>query len=168
MDMRLALAACVVIGSTLCGKAAADQLRRRANTLDALAEGLRSLRVHMTGLYEPVQLALERSDCPLFTLVADGMKGGVGAKDAWAAVRRVAIRRGGPADALTERDLGVLDALFTGLGQSGREEQEALLDGAMEALTRLRDAARRKAGEADRLYVSLGLLIGLMLALIVV
>lgn len=168
MDTRIALAACVVLGSTLCGKAAADSLRRRANTLDALGEGLRVLRIHMTGLFEPVQLALQRSDCPILALVAKDMQNGRGAAQAWAQAKPEATRRGGPADALTQQDLGALDVLFAGLGQSGREEQEALLDSAIESVARLRQAARKRAGEADRLYVSLGLLIGLMLALIVI
>ena len=38
----------------------------------------------------------------------------------------------------------------------------------MQTVGLLRDGALRKAGEADRLYVSLGFLIGLMLALIVI
>ena len=45
---------------------------------------------------------------------------------------------------------------------------EALLDASMETVNRLRDGALRKAGEADRLYVSLGFLVGLMLALVVI
>lgn len=168
MEVRVALAACVVLGSTLCGKAAADALRRRVNTLDALAEGLRTLRIHMTSLFEPVRLALERADCPLMTLVAAEMDDGRCADEAWRAVRPRAARRGGPADALTPQDMQALDTLFSRLGQSGRDEQEALLNTAAEAVGRLRDSARKKAADGDRLYVSLGLLVGLMLALIVI
>ena len=51
---------------------------------------------------------------------------------------------------------------------TGREEQDLLLSGVVEALDRQQQAAQVKAGEADRLYLSLGLLIGLMLALIVI
>ena len=42
-----------------------------------------------------------------------------------------------------------------------------MLTAGLTELERLRDEARGKAGEADRLYGTLGLLIGLMLALIV-
>lgn len=168
LETRIALAACVVLGSTLCGKAAADAARRRYRVLCALAEHLQTLRIHMTGMLQPVQRALESAGCPLMKRVAEGMREGRSAAEAWQAVRGSVTRRGGPADALAADDLEALDALFAQLGQSGREEQEALLGATLETVGRLRDGALKKAGEADRLYVSLGFLVGLMLALIVI
>lgn len=162
------LAICAVLGSTLCGKAASDAVRRRYRVLAALAEDLQLLRIHMTGMLMPVQCALDRAGCALMRQVAEGMRQGRSAADAWQSVRGRALRRGGPADALAAEDIGALDALFGQLGQSGREEQEVLLDASMQTVGLLRDGALRKAGEADRLYVSLGFLIGLMLALIVI
>ena len=158
----------MVLGSTLCGRAAAEAMRRRFRVLSALAEDLQVLRIHMTGMLQPVQCALEKSACPLMKRVAEGMRQGRSASDAWQAVRDSVLRRGGSGDALSPDDLAALDALFGQLGQSGREEQEALLGASLEAVTRLRDGALQKAGEADRLYVSLGFLVGLMLALIVI
>lgn len=168
METRIALASCVVFASALCGRAAADAVRRRATTLEALAQGLRALRIHMMDMLEPVQRALERSDCALFNRVCEGMKSGVSAAEAWKAIRRAASRRGGPADALIAADLKALDGLFEHLGQSGPEEQEAMLASALSTLEDLRVSARKRAGEAERLYASLGLLIGLMMALIVI
>ena len=168
LETRIALAICVVLGSTLCGKAAADAARRRYRLLAALASDLQTLRVHMTGMLQPVQFALERTDCGILKRVAEGMRQGCSAAEAWQALRENALRRGGVADALTADDLSALDGLFGQLGQSGREAQEALLDESLETVGRLRDGAFRKAGEADRLYVSLGFLTGLMLALIVI
>ena len=167
MEARIALALCVALGSALCGRAAADSLRRRARMLKGLAEGIRVLRIHMTGMLEPVQDALERSDCPLFNLVSDGMRSGRSAGEAWEEVKKTAARRGGMADALTSADIAALDNVFERLGESGLNEQEAILTAGLTELERLRDEARGKAGEADRLYGTLGLLIGLMLALIV-
>ena len=158
----------MVLGSTLCGRAAAEAARRRYRVLSALAEDLQVLRIHMTGMLQPVQCALEKSACPLMKRLAEGMRQGRSASDAWQAARDSALRRGGPGDALSPDDLAALDALFSQLGQSGREEQEALLGASLEAVTRRRDGALKKAGEADRLYVSLGFLVGLMLALIVI
>jgi stage III sporulation protein AB len=166
--MRIALAVCVVLGSTLCGKAASDAVRRRYRVLSTLAEDLQALRIHMTGMLMPVQCALEKTGCAVMRRVAEGMRTGCSAAEAWQAVRGGVLRRGGPADALSAEDLLALDALFGQLGQSGREEQEALLGASAQAVGRLRDGALKKAGEADRLYVSLGFLIGLMLALIVI
>ncbi len=168
LETRIALAVCVVLGSTLCGKAASDAVRRRYRVLAALAEDLQTLRIHMTGMLMPVQCALEKALCPLLKRVAGAMRQGCSAADAWQAIRGPALRRGGPADALATDDLEALDALFNQLGQSGREEQEALLDASAREVARLRDGALKKAGEADRLYVTLGFLIGLMLALIVI
>ena len=162
------LAICAVLGSTLCGKAASDAVRRRYRVLAALAEDMQTLRIHMTGMLMPLQCALDRAGSALLKQVAEGMREGRSAADAWQSIRGSAVRRGGPADALSAEDIGALDTLFGQLGQSGREEQEALLDASMETVSRLRDGALKKAGEADRLYVSLGFLIGLMLALIVI
>lgn len=168
LETRVALALCVVLGGTLCGKAAADAVRRRYRTLAALADDLQTLRIHMTGMLQPVQCALEKAGSPLLQRVAEGMRSGTSAAGAWNAIRGEAARRGGAADALTEADFDALDALFAGLGQSGREEQEVLLSASLERLGQLRDSARKKTAEADRLYVSLGFLVGLMLALIVI
>lgn len=165
METRIALAACVVIGCALCGKAVADAAGRRAAALASLAEGVRVLRIHMTGMLEPVARALERSGCPLMSSVGGEMRDGCSAGAAWKRIRRGAARRGGPADAMSAQDLQVLDTLFDGLGQSGREEQEALLRASLETVERLRDAARKRAAESERLYPTLGLLVGLMLAL---
>ena len=168
MEARIALAACVVLGCGMCGRAAAQAIRRRVKLLESLAAGIRALRIHMTGMLEPVQCALERSGCPLFSSVAEYMRDGRSAGDAWRDFRRSALRRGGVGDALAGPELEALDRLFDGLGQSGREEQEALLNGTLAAIEGQLDDARQRAGQADRLYLSMGLLIGMMLALIVI
>ena len=168
MGMRVALTICLVLGCALCGRALADAARRRAGALKALAEGVRVLKIHMTGMLEPVQCALRSARCPLFAVVADGMGDGKSAGEAWRTARPAAMRRGGAAEALLESDARVLDALFDRLGQSGRSEQGALLSGAIDDLEALRDEAAKKAAETGRLYTALGLLIGMMIALILV
>ena len=167
METRVALAVCVVLGSALCGKALSDAARRRARTVTDLAEGLKALRLHMTGMLEPLGNALQHSDCPLLAKVGEGMKGGGSAADVWRTARPSALGRGGAADALTDRDAEALDRLFGHLGLGGREEQKALLDGIIADVERLREDAAARAREAERLYTALGFLIGLMLALIV-
>ena len=167
MVPRVVLAACLALGSALCGKALSDAARRRANTLLALTEGLRLLRIHMTDMMEDIQTALMGVNCPLLGAVGEGMRSGVSVDDAWRAVRSISGRRG-PAEALLDTDLRTLDRLFSRLGRSGRAEQEALLDTAEQAVESQLREARDKAGEAERLYTSIGLLVGLMLALIVI
>ena len=168
MEGHIAMAICLVLASALCGRALAEGVRRRARALDALAEGLRTLRIHMTTLYEPVRDALERSNCPVMALVAQAMVDGSDASAAWARVKARATRRGGAIDALSVGDCRVLEGLFSHLGQSGREEQDALITAAIGELEPLQARATAKAVEADRLYLSLGLLTGLMLALAVI
>jgi len=168
LEARIALAACLVLGCALCGKSAADAVRRRANGLDDLSTGIRALRIHMTGMLENVQSALTHSGCGLMALVAQGMAQGRSAGEAWQLVKHRATGRGGLADALLPGDLAALDGLFDRLGQTGREEQALLLDTTLQAIDSLRGEARRRAGEADRLYLTIGLLVGLMLALMVI
>ena len=168
MEIRVVLALCVVLCGALCGRALADGARRRAQTLKSLAEATRRLRVRMTSLLEPVQVALEHSECELFASVAGAMSGGESAALAWKRVQAKATKRGGAIDSLTDGDREALDNLFASLGQTGREEQDLLLSSAAEAFDKLNEAARVKQREADKLYGTLGLLIGLMLALIVI
>ena len=168
MEVRVAMALGLVLASAMCGKALADAVRRRARTLEALSEGLQTLRIHMTGRFEPVRNALEHCDCPVMALVAENMDDGASADEAWRSVQKRAARRGGPIDALNDGDRQILDHLFAGLGQSGRREQEALLSGTLRAIALRREGALAKAREADRLYLPLGILTGLMLALVVI
>ena len=166
--MRLILALCVVAGGTLCGSAMSGGVRRRVKALESLASGIRLLRVHMIGMFQPVHQALGGTECPLLESVSRAMTPGGSAASAWQSVREKECRRGRALDALTAEDLEALDRLFDGLGESGRDRQEILLTQTLEALTRFLESARRRAGEADRLYVSLGALTGLMAALVVI
>ncbi len=166
--MRFVLALCVVAGCTLCGSAMAGAARRRVMLLDALIQGIRRMRPHMIGMFEPVKRALEASGCPILEAVGGGMGPGVTASAAWLGVRKAEGRRGGGIDALTPEDIDILNGLFDRLGESGRDQQELLLSGVCAALQRNLEAARRRVGEADRLYISLGALTGLMIALILI
>ena len=125
------------------------------------------MKIHMTGMFEPIQDALERSECPLLKSVSSRMRAGVSAREAWRALTNEHAKKAA-AEVLTESDRAILDRLFEHLGESGREEQDLLLEGTGQALEAQRENAARSAAEADRLYLTLGILIGLMLALIVV
>ncbi len=168
MEIRIALALFVVLCGALGGRALSEGAKRRAEALRDLSEATRRLRVRMTSMFEPVPDALEHAGCALFTMVARAMEGGVSAAEAWERVRGKATRRGGILDSLTQADREALDRLFAGLGQSGREEQDLLLGGVAQALEEQHRLAREKLRESEKLYGTLGLLIGLMLALIVI
>lgn len=164
--MRFVLALCVVAACTLCGNAMAAAARRRVRLLEALIQGLKRLRLHMISMFEPVRHALMASDCEILGAVGGNMAPGLSAARAWAATRAAARRKGGALDALDPEDLRALDGMFDQLGESGRDQQDLLIGGACAALERQLEAARRRTAEADRLYVSLGALTGLMIALI--
>lgn len=166
--MRFVLALCVVAGCTLSGSAMAGAARRRVRLLEALIQGIKRMRPHMIGMFEPVKRALEASLCPPLEAVGRAMGPGVGAAEAWARVRGAESRRGGGIDALTPEDVEIMNGFFDQLGETGRDQQELLLTGVCAALEGNLEAARRRVGEADRLYISLGALTGLMIALILI
>ena len=165
--MRIGLALCLVAGSTLIGKSLATSAHRRTELLKGAAAALRILRIHIVSMFEPVQNSLEQSDCLIFKQVGQKMCQGMSARTAWQEMKPRLRRRGGLADSLTSADEQVLDAIFEQLGQSGREAQDILLTGAIQSLDASQESARVLAAEADRLYVALGLLIGLMMALVI-
>ena len=167
MQVRIALALCIVLCGALCGHSLTVAYRQRASVLRGLTEGLRVLKIHMTGMFEPIQDALERSECPLLKSVSGRMQAGVSAREAWQAMTKERTKKAA-AEVLTESDRAILDRLFEHLGESGREEQDLLLEGTAQALEAQLEKAASSAAEADRLYLKLGILIGLMLALIVV
>ena len=165
--MRFILAACVVVGCAMCGWAVSGGSRRRLTALRELNEGLRRLKLHMTGMFEPLRHSLEAAACPLLGQVAAGMEGGRSAGEAWSTLKSRNLR-GGPGEVFAAEDLRLLDHLFDRLGQSGREDQGILLETVLGALEEHIDSARVKAGEAERLYGTLGVLVGLMLAIMLV
>lgn len=166
--MRLALALCVVVGCGLCGNAVAASYRRRVELLTALAQGVRVLRVHMLRMLEPVSAALSGSGCAVLQKVGRGMAPGESVGQSWRCVAEHESVRGGLIDALNPADKQALDRLFEQLGESGREQQELLLSSTLELLARQLAEAEAAALAAERLYRSLGVLAGLMLALIVI
>lgn len=168
MGLRLILAMCAAVGGALIGRSLAGACRRRCAVLKDIADGLRALRVNMISMFEPVCESLSRSECAILHDVGEAMRKGSSAREAWQQVKPSARRKGGAIDALIASDEQVLDRLFFHLGESGREQQDILLSGGIRALEERYIEARGKAAETDRLYISLGLLVGLMLALIVV
>lgn len=168
--MRFALALCVVVGCALCGATMTGARRRRIRLLESLVKGIRLLRVNMIVMLEPVQHALKASGSGALEAVSAAMarNPGVSAAEAWKDVCQSKRRRGGEIDALSQEDVLALDKLFEQLGESGREQQDILLNATCEKLGQNLEAAKRQAAEADRLYISLGAMTGLMIALILI
>ena len=129
--------------------------------------GIGRLSIDVTGAV-PIRQALTRTDCRLFAAVAEGMRPGVSAAEAWKAARASLRQRGGALDALDDGDMAALDQMFDALGQSGRSGQALVLSNALERLRQSRDEARSRAGDGLRLYTTVGFLSGLILALAVI
>lgn len=120
----------------------------------------------MMRMLQPTAQALSAAECPILVRTGAAMAPGVSAAEAWAEVRAAQGRRGGQLDALAQDDLRALDAFFDELGETGRECQALMLSETIDALERNLEIAGERAQEAERLYGALGLLTGLMLALI--
>lgn len=163
--MRIALALLAAIGSALIGRSVAAGCARRAAVLRAAMDAMQLLRIQMLERLLPLHAALEKSAFEPFRLAGAGVLGGESAHGAWSAARSKLTRRGAALDCLTAQDLSALDGLFAGLGASTRAEQEALFSASLHEIGQLEGEARKSGAEKGRLYTTLGLLGGLMLAI---
>ena len=164
MDLRFAFVLAIALGGALLGRACAGAGLRRVALLNGLRDALALLRVQTLEGGKPLREALSGAPCPVFAAVGEEMAD-ASAVEAWRRVRARELHRGGLLDSLREVELAALDALFTGLGQSGRAEQAVLMENVRRALEDVgREAGAACAGK-ERLYTTLGLLAGLALAL---
>ena len=131
-----------------------------------VSEALKTLKWHIVSRFEPVQLSLMRSGSDLMETVGRRMETGTSAAAAWMAIKQDRTVGRKWLSAYTEGDTELLDRLFGELGQSGRQAQGDLIDGVQEALRARIRSLETEARAADKLYGPLGLLLGLMLALI--
>lgn len=167
------VAAGLVVGGTTClGQILASGLRRRPDELQALQTSLRVLETEIDYGATPLPEALDRvARCSrgpareLFAAAAAmlGRGDGRGAGTAWAA----ALCRVEPGTAWSARDVEILLALGTCLGNSYREDQLRHLRLCQERLAAAEAEARDTAGRSARLAQYLGVLSGLALVLLV-
>lgn len=171
MLLKLAAAALVVGGAAAAGRLAAARLRRRPQELRQLQTALHVLRTEIDWGALPLRGALARAGrcvagpaSDLFAAAARALAAGDGggADLAW----RRAVEEVGPASALASPDREILLALGACLGASHREDQLRHLDVCLERLARAEDEARERAAGEARLYEQLGLLLGLLAALV--
>lgn len=166
--MRIVLALCLVTGCTFIGQAMSASARRRVALLKNWIHGVKMLRIHMSGMLETVDKALRMTDCPAMVQVSENMQNGQSAAVVWQGLREKLCRHGNALDALKAGDREVLDNLFENLGQTGRSAQSMHLQFVIKQLSDQLDNARLQLSECQRLYVTVGFLTGLMLALVVI
>lgn len=166
MQLKLLLAGCIVAACTLCGRSIAWSANRRCKLLEELVNALRMLKVQSIGMLEPLEVALRHTDFPLFAMIAQQLPLAKCASDAWQIVRTQETRRGRSADCLMERETAALDRLFEHLGESGREAQEASIRTCIAAIEVTCTEASEQSAKMNQLYTSIGLLIGLAIAVL--
>ncbi len=168
MTLRLALAAVIVAACGLCGAALARAEERRWRMLRDTVSGLKRLRVQIVHLREPLARALKQSGAQLLAATAEHLDGAPCAAEAWRQTWSVAGSRGGAGDCLSAQDVRALERLFDRLGESGCADQDAAIRACAAELEEAAENARQRAMATSRLYTSLGLLLGLALAVLVV
>lgn len=168
MSIRVLLAICIVVCCAFCGKTFAAEARRRADLINELIEGLRLLRIYMTGMMEDVRHALMETGCKSLILIGKEMANGGNAAKAWKRATLSKHFQNTGLDTLKREECDIIEHLFDKLGESNRESQKVLIESAVKALEERLPEARKKASEAEKLYSTLGMLIGLIFALIMV
>ena len=168
MGIRIGLALCLTAGCTLLGKSAGNAARRRSKCLEDMIRAVRLLDTHITDRCCNVSDSLMKTGYEPFVQSGAEMKNGFSAGEAWARIRQAFYGRRGILDALIARDREIVNELFDGLGGSSRQAQEVLIDSAVRYLSEQHEGARLQLAEKDRLYVTVGFLFGLILALAVI
>lgn len=168
MRLRLALAGCVVMGCALAGRSFAWASGRRKRLLERTLDALKMLRMQIVHFLEPLEEALRRSEFPLFVQTAGQLPACRGALEAWKQVMDRETRRGGAADSLRRRELDALERLFERLGESGRAAQDDAIRACAALIEEALSEARVQSEQADRLYTSMGLLLGLAIAVLLI
>lgn len=168
MEVRLALAALIVVLCGLCGRSLAWAASRRGRLLRETLNALKLLRIQIVNHLEPLERALGQSGSPLFESVARRLGGEGSAAEAWRQTIGEEGRRGKAADSLSKGDLQALERLFDHLGESGRADQNEAIRACIASLELARDEAAEYSARIGRLYTSMGILTGLAIAVLII
>lgn len=168
VEVKLILACAIVIACTLSGRAFADAASRRANTLTELAKALSLLQIQIVHMLQPLNIALQRTENIIFIQIAEKLQDSETVIQAWHAVFKSAAKRGGYADCLHKTEINALNAMFEALGQSVCRGEAALIHGTCEIIEQCRDEAIAENLRSHRLYVSIGALSGLAIAILLI
>jgi len=168
VGIRIVFALGIILGCTLFGKTMSGTLRRRVSVLNDLIRGVNLLRIHMCERLTCVQDALRSSGCQSFVCVGRKMESGFSAGEAWDLSKKVLLSRGGVLDSLSVDNLEVMNSLFDKMGEMNRQEQDVSLRSTLDQLKKQYESARVQLSERERLYISVGFLTGLMIALSVI
>jgi len=163
--LKLAAAAVLTAACAGLGWSAALKQTRRVKALQSLRRAVSRLAEDMLEKRLPLRGALAASEHVLFSRAAQECQS---PEEALRRAARELSGRGGPLDSLTREDLAAVERLADGLGRGSLERQRLLLRETTDELAALSLAAEKLAAERGRLYVSLGALGGLALAVMLV
>lgn len=161
----------IVVAGMLTGQLCFMQLESRYRDLESIRTGLRALVTEIDYSRKPLPVAWrelagihEGAVAKVFDLAADlfGSEGAATAGQAW--VR--SVRRCSEEMSLTAEDLRILLTLGPTLGASGGADQIRHLQAADERLAGQMDEARDDSRRRGKLFRSLGLLGGIMIAVV--
>ena len=157
------LAGCLLVAvGAMAGRSLAGGEARRVQALRLLAADVSRLTEAMLEKRLPLFEALSLGESRAIRRAAEA---GGAPNDAWTAAREGEARRGGELDALERADLAPLDELFARVGGEGLARQRELLTTAAEGLRTRCEKAAQARDERGRLYISLGALAGMALAI---
>ena len=159
-----------VSGSTFIGLMYADSLKRRAERLKSMRDGVRQLAggVQHTNrpLYAIAGEIAQRGGDAFWASFSEGVREGGGAEAAWNHALERACQRGGSLYGLNARDRTILTAFSATLGRTDRRTQDENARAALDALDAQILAADAVYMQKGRIYRTLGLFFGLGLAIL--
>lgn len=166
--MRITVACAIVVASALCGHSAAASQQRRCRLIAELIQAIHEMRIRMVVHLEPIETVLKNSGTTLFRNVAVRIGEYGSIYDAWISARGQLTARGCSADCLGEGEIHVLDVMFSGLGESGKHQQDLLLRTCAAELETIAKSEKNRLEQISRLYTTLGMLLGLMIAVVLI
>lgn len=165
---KFVLLSIILISCTCIGRSLSNARKRRADMLNDILAAMRVLRLRVLNSMEPIGVLLRKSDLFLFRELGNGLWEGSCLAECWEGMRSAFARRGNPLDCLTADDLKLMDVFFSGLGKSGREEQNNLFSMCIAQLEEALCEARGNFADGAKLFTALGALVGVGICILVV
>lgn len=142
--------------------------KRRMDMLSDILAAMRVLRLRMLNSMEPVGVLLRKSDLFLFRELGNGLWEGGTLCECWEKMRDAFARRGHPLDCLTREDMRLMDVFFSKLGQSGREEQNAMFAMCISQMEEAQSHAKNDFADGAKLFTALGALVGMGICVMII
>lgn len=161
----------ILASCTYCGKNIAKMYALRPIQLKMLRQGLQYLETEIVFTCTPLPRAFTLAGKKLTGSIGDVFKqtGNILAENPLSSVREAwqnASQNNSASLFLRRQDIATLNAFLNGLGQSNREEQLKQLALVQELLNMEMERAQEESKKLVRVYGTLGVSIGLMLAIV--